>query len=228
MEIINSNPLVMTRTQLQTELLRCEYCEEKPCKEACPAHCSPFDFIMAARVGNHSDICRAAAEIMQANPLGGVCGMVCPDSLCMAACTRKKFDGSINIPLVQATLIEMAKEIGSIPHFSIQKLNGKKVAIIGGGPAGLGAAATLAQMGYSIDIFEALPKLGGMVNLIPENRLDHHVLETDIKFLLSLGNIKVHTGTKVSIPKDLQGKGYSAICVTTGLWKPIALGIENE
>lgn len=228
MEIINSNPLVMTRTQLQTELLRCEYCEEKPCKEACPAHCSPFDFIMAARVGNHSDICRAAAEIMQANPLGGVCGMVCPDSLCMAACTRKKFDGSINIPLVQATLIEMAKEIGSIPHFSIQKLNAKKVAIIGGGPAGLGAAAALAQMGYSVDIFEALPKLGGMVNLIPENRLDHHVLETDIEFLLSLGNIKVQTGTKVNDPKDLQGKGYSATCVTTGLWKPIALGIENE
>ena len=69
---------VMTPAQLQTELLRCEYCEEKPCKEACPAHCSPADFIMAARVGNTSDIRRSAAEIMHANPLGGICGVVCP------------------------------------------------------------------------------------------------------------------------------------------------------
>ena len=93
--------LTMTPAQLQTELLRCEYCEEKPCKQACPVNCSPFEFIMAARLGNPSDIRRSAGEIMHANPLGGVCGMVCPDTLCMAACTRKKFDGAINIPLVQ-------------------------------------------------------------------------------------------------------------------------------
>jgi len=226
--MITENPLIMTRAQLQTELLRCEYCEEKPCKEACPAHCSPADFIMAARVGNTSDLFRAAAEIMQANPLGGVCGMVCPDSLCMAACTRVKFDGPINIPLVQATIVEMAKNNGSLPLFSNQKLNGKKVAVIGGGPAGLGSAAALAQMGYSIDIFESSHKLGGMVNLIPENRLDRHVLDTDIEFLLSLGKIKVIAGTKVGDPNELLGKGYSAVCVTTGLWKPIELGIENE
>jgi len=226
--MITENPLIMTRAQLQTELLRCEYCEEKPCKEACPAHCSPADFIMAARVGNTSDLFRAAAEIMQANPLGGVCGMVCPDSLCMAACTRVKFDGPINIPLVQATIVEMAKNNGSLPLFSNQKLDGKKVAVIGGGPAGLGSAAALAQMGYSIDIFESSHKLGGMVNLIPENRLDRHVLDTDIEFLLSLGKIKVIAGTKVGDPNELLGKGYSAVCVTTGLWKPIELGIENE
>jgi dihydropyrimidine dehydrogenase (NAD+) subunit PreT len=226
--MVTENPLIMTRAQLQTELFRCEYCEEKPCKEACPAHCSPADFIMAARVGNTSDLCRAAAEIMQANPLGGVCGMVCPDSLCMAACTRVKFDGPINIPLVQATIVEMAKKIGSLPQFSNQKLNGKKVAVIGGGPAGLGSAAALAQMGYSIDLFESSQKLGGMVNLIPENRLDSRVLDSDIEFLLSLGKIKVFTGTKVGDPKDFLAKGYSAVCVTTGLWKPIELGMENE
>jgi NADPH-dependent glutamate synthase beta subunit-like oxidoreductase len=61
MENAKANSLVMTPAQLQAELLRCEYCEEKPCKEACPAHCSPADFIMAARVGNASDIRRSAA-----------------------------------------------------------------------------------------------------------------------------------------------------------------------
>src|SRR5215216_8193298 len=127
----------MTKYQLQTELLRCEYCEEKLCKDACPVNCSPFDFIMAARVGNPSDIKRAAAEIMSSNPLGGVCGLVCPDRFCTAACSRKKFDGSINIPKIQATLVEMAKRLGGIPRFETPTIHGKKIAVIGGGPAGL-------------------------------------------------------------------------------------------
>jgi dihydropyrimidine dehydrogenase (NAD+) subunit PreT len=222
------NSLIMTNAQLQAELFRCEYCEEKPCKEACPANCSPADFIMAARVGNPSDIRRSAAEVMHANPLGGVCGMVCPDTLCMAACTRVKFDGAINIPLVQATIVELAKHLGGIPEFSRPKLNGKKVAVIGGGPAGLGAAAVLAQLGYSVDIFEGRNHSGGMMNLIPEHRLDRKVVETDVQFLLSLGNISLKTGTKIEDPSQLLKSGYGAVCVTAGLWKPIELGIQNE
>ncbi len=220
--------LFMTRHQLQAELMRCEYCEEKPCKEACPANCSPFDFIMAARVGNKSDIQRSAAEIMHANPFGGVCGMVCPDTFCMAACSRKNFDGAINIPKVQATLVEMAKRDGGIPKFSIPALNGRKVAVIGGGPAGLGTAAALAQMGYAVDIYESRNQLGGMLNLIPNHRLDKKVVETDIEFLLSLGAINAKTNTKIDDPGQLLKQGYDAVCVTAGLWKPIEPGIENE
>ena len=220
--------LIMTQHQLQSELLRCEYCEEKPCKEACPANCSPFDFIMAARVGNPSDIKRAAGEVMRHNPLGGVCGMVCPDTLCMAACTRKKFNGAINIPWVQATLVEMARRLGGIPKLSVPTPNGKKVAVVGGGPAGLGAAASLAQMGYAVDIIESRDRLGGMMNLVPEHRLDKKVVETDIDFILSLGKIAAKTGTKIDNPKELLAQGYHAVCVTVGLWKPIELGIENE
>lgn len=221
------NSLIMTPAQLQAELWRCEFCEEKPCREACPVHCSPADFIMAARVGQPSDIRRSAAEIMSANPLGGVCGMVCPDTFCMAACTHKKFDGPINIPLVQATIVEMAKHDGGIPAFEKPQPNGRKVAVVGGGPAGLGAAAALAQMGYAVDIFEGGDKLGGMANLIPDHRLDKQVLESDIQFLLSLGNITAKTGVQIEDPQSLL-KEYDAVCVTTGLWKPIELGIEGE
>jgi NADPH-dependent glutamate synthase beta subunit-like oxidoreductase/dihydroorotate dehydrogenase/Pyruvate/2-oxoacid:ferredoxin oxidoreductase delta subunit len=219
---------IMTSAQLQTELLRCEFCEEKPCRDACPVNCSPADFIMAARMGNTSDLRRSAAEIMHANPLGGICGMVCPDTLCMAACTRKKFDGPINIPLVQATIVENAKNQGGIPEFSRPEPNGRKVAIIGGGPAGLGAAAVLGQIGYTVDIFESRGRLGGMANLIPEHRLNKKVVESDIKFLLSLGDINPKTGIQVDDPKFLLKEGYDAVCVTAGLWKPIELGIVNE
>lgn len=224
----SKSPQIMTKHQLQTELLRCEFCEEKPCKEACPANCSPADFIMAGRAGQPSDIKRAAAEIMSANPLGGVCGLVCPDRFCMAACSRKKFDGSINVPKVQATLVEMAKRLGGIPRFATPVSNGKKVAVIGGGPAGLGTASVLGQLGYTVDIFESRETLGGMMNLIPDQRLDKDVLQSDIEFLLSLGMINAKTGVKVEDPKQLFAHGYAAVCVTTGLWKPIELGIENE
>jgi NADPH-dependent glutamate synthase beta subunit-like oxidoreductase/dihydroorotate dehydrogenase/Pyruvate/2-oxoacid:ferredoxin oxidoreductase delta subunit len=221
---------IMTQHQLQTELFRCEYCEEKPCTKACPANCSPFDFIMAARVGvgNPSDIKRSAAEIMRSNPLGGVCGLVCPDRFCVAACSRKKFDGSINIPKVQASLVEMAKRLRGIPKFAAPPLNGKKIAVIGGGPAGLGVASVLGQLGYAVDIFESRESLGGMMNLIPDQRLDKAVVQSDIEFLLSLGAITAKIGVKVEDPKQLLAQGYDAVCVTTGLWKPIELGIENE
>ena len=91
--------LFLTDAQLASEIARCVYCEEKPCTEACPADCSPADFIMAAKGGTPADIARSAALIMTKNPLGGVCGAVCPDTHCQAACSRKLFDHSIEIPV---------------------------------------------------------------------------------------------------------------------------------
>jgi dihydropyrimidine dehydrogenase (NAD+) subunit PreA len=83
-------------------------------------------------------------------------------------------------------------------------------------------------MGYAVDVFESRDRLGGMMNLIPDQHLDKKVFETDIDFLLSLGVIKVRTGTKIEDPKSLLAQGYNAVCVAAGLWKPIQLGIENE
>ena len=223
MENQKEHMLFMTPAQLQTELLRCEYCEEKPCREACPAHCSPADFIMAARIGNASDIRRSAGEIMHANPLGEFAEWSARIHYAWQPAHAKNLTDRSISRLVQATIVNMAKNLGGIPEFSTLTSVGKKVAIIGGGPAGLGAAAALAQMGYDVEILEASDKLGGMVNLIPSHRLEKDVIDTDIQFVLTLGKIKAKTGIKVNDPKELLNKGYDAVCVATGLWKPIEL-----
>lgn len=218
---------LMTDKQLRTELLRCEYCEDKPCKEGCPADCSPADFIMAAKNMTPADFRRAAALIMRDNPLGGVCGMVCPDRHCMAACSRKLFDKPINIPDLQAEIVQRGKEAGGIPEFTSSERNSNKVAVIGGGPAGYGAAALLAQKGYTVEIFESRDKAGGMCHLIPDYRLDREVLATDLEFAESLGGISVKKNSKVD-DISVMKNDYDAVIVATGLWKPIFPGAENE
>ena len=180
----------LTHAQLQAELNRCEYCEEKPCKEACPADCSPADFIMAARVGEKSDLRRAAALIMGANPLGWVCGVVCPDYFCMKACSRRTFDRPIEIPAVQATVIKKANAVG-MAKFQRAPSNGKTVGIIGAGPAGLGAAGVLAQRGYRVTVYEQQKRPGGAMNLIPDFRLNKQVVRADIAFIKSLGDVEL-------------------------------------
>jgi NADPH-dependent glutamate synthase beta subunit-like oxidoreductase/dihydroorotate dehydrogenase/Pyruvate/2-oxoacid:ferredoxin oxidoreductase delta subunit len=188
----------LTNAQLQAELNRCEYCEEKPCKEACPADCSPADFIMAARVGEKSDLRRSAAMIMGSNPLGWVCGVVCPDYFCMKACSRRTFDRPIEIPAVQATVIKKANEVG-MAKFQRAEPNGKTIAVIGAGPAGLGAASVLLQHGYRVAIYEQQKRAGGAMNLIPDFRLNKQVVRADIAFLKSLGDVEFKTGVVATV-----------------------------
>ncbi|MGC8927357.1 MAG: FAD-dependent oxidoreductase [Myxococcota bacterium] len=216
----------LTDAQLKSEIERCEFCEEKPCRDACPAHCSPADFMMAAKRFFPSDFERAAALIYSANPMGGICGAVCPDRHCMAACSRKTFDNPINIPAVQATIIQKAKEMNLLPRFNLPEPNEFNVAIVGGGPAGLGAAASLAQMGYNITIYEEGYKPGGMCNLIPDSRLDKYVLKSDIEFILSLGNINFKPKSKVEDAEQLLAE-YDAVLVATGLNSPYSLNIKG-
>jgi NADPH-dependent glutamate synthase beta subunit-like oxidoreductase/dihydroorotate dehydrogenase/Pyruvate/2-oxoacid:ferredoxin oxidoreductase delta subunit len=218
----------LTDAQFRAELARCEACEEKPCKEACPADCSPADFIQAAIHGAPSDYRRAAAIIMGSNPLGGICGAVCPDNLCMKGCVHRLFDRPVNIPPVQSTIIRKAYEAG-MPGFKAGPANGKRVAIVGAGPAGLAGAAVLGQLGYAVDIFEKSERAGGMCNLIPSFRLDRKALRRDVGFILKLGDIRFFPEAAILSPaRLLAGKEYDAVLVTTGLDIPAAAGIPGE
>ncbi len=223
-----TNNANLTNSQMEAEMARCEYCEDKPCKKGCPADCSPADFIMAARLKNDADFLRAAGEIMSYNPLGGICGAVCPDKHCMAMCSHKKFDRSVDIPSLQASIVERAKKLGLMPEFKKVKSCGKKVAIIGAGPAGLSAAAFLGRKGFKIDIYESDSAAGGACNIIPDYRLDKNILKTDIEFALALGDITLKTGKKIDDFSALLKKGYDAVCVAAGLWSPIKMNIAGE
>lgn len=217
----------LSDAQLKAEAERCLYCEDKPCQKACPADCSPADFIMAVRQMADSDIKRSAALIMGHNTFGGVCGAVCPDWFCVKACSRKLFDNPINIPAVQAAVVQKAKELGVMPRFKKAKPNGKKVAVVGAGPAGLSAAGTLAGLGYKVDIFEKDKKAGGACNLIPDKRFPKEVLTTEIEWVKTLGDISIKTGSGVKDPAALLKK-YDSVIVTAGVEEQLKLGIEGE
>ncbi|CAL7962114.1 hypothetical protein GAMM_320007 [Gammaproteobacteria bacterium] len=218
----------LTDAQLAAEVHRCEFCEEKPCRENCPANCSPADFIMAVKTNGNIDYERAANIILRSNPLGGVCGAICPEKHCMAKCVHKEFDHAINIPQIQATIIAKAKELKCFPEFNKAKSSGKKVAIIGAGPAGLSAASILIQKGYKVTVFEKEKIAGGACNFIPDKRLDKSILNTDIEFIKTLGMIECEFNVKDLTPEKCLQQGFDAVVVSTGLDIPLKLNIPGE
>lgn len=216
----------MTDAQLLSEIRRCEYCETKPCKTACPCDCSPADFMMAAALGRPSDFKRAAGIILSSNPLGGICGNVCPDYHCVQACSHEGFDTPIRIPEVQAAIIRKARELHQVPEFAHPRPLGKKVAVLGAGPAGIGAAVSLVQLGYEVVIFDP-DELGGQVNLIPSERLDKGVLLSDLLYLVEVFKLQ-HIKKQVDDPRSLLSEGYAAVVVAGGLNIPIRLNIPGD
>jgi NADPH-dependent glutamate synthase beta subunit-like oxidoreductase/dihydroorotate dehydrogenase/Pyruvate/2-oxoacid:ferredoxin oxidoreductase delta subunit len=228
MKQMKHGPEFLTEAQLRAEIEKCEYCREKPCREACPADVSPADFIMAVRVGAPSDYRRAAALIMGANPLGGVCGALCPERYCVQACVKETIDRPVRIPAVQAEIIRRAKRLKVLPHFPAAPESGRRAAVIGAGPAGLAAAALLAQNGLAVAIFEREDRAGGMVNLIPDFRFNKEVLRSDIRFLSGLGRIRINFRRPIDDPHSLLEQGFAAVVVAAGLDVPLRLGIPGE
>ncbi len=217
-----------SEAQLRSELERCQFCQEKPCLEACPSHCSPADFIMAARVGKSHDFGRAAAQILSENPFGETCGLVCPDTFCMEACSRKLFDSPINIPKVQASIVHYARKQNAIPAMEKPTPQDEKIAIIGAGPAGLSAAAYLARKGYLITVFESQNEAGGACRLIPNTRLPKESLQSDINFILSLGRVTLKTNSSTESAGELLAQGFSAVLIAEGQQTCTTLGVAGE
>lgn len=218
----DTKKIYLSKVQLKAELDRCLNCKNQPCMHACPVNCNPQEFINHAKQGLYKD---AVKTITRTNPMGQTCGLICPDKFCMKACTRSRIDFAINIPKVQATILENFRATNE--DYSCLEANGKNIAIIGAGPAGIAAASIIAKAGYTVDIFEADSQIGGALNMIPEARLPHEVIEKDWKFISNTPLIKLHLNKKIDDIKNLLHK-YDGIIVATGEPNTTVLNIEGE
>lgn len=217
--------LYLRKAQFAAELEKCLQCPTKPCEKACPTGCSPCDFIAAAKSG---DMQKAAALIAAQNPLGETCGLICPDKFCRRACLRQHIDTAIKIPAVQAEIMHQARENNLLKPMETAAPNGKKIAVIGAGPAGMGATAELLKRGFAVTVFERDNAVGGALNLIPQQRLPRETVAYEWQ-RLAQGNLsEIRLNTKVAAYEDLLRQGYAAVIVAVGEQKRRTLGIAGE
>ena len=223
-------PKGIIRLTSQTRRIQHLYTDDEctsPCQRTCPAGIDIPEYIKQITLGNYE---QAVMVIKEKNPFPLTCGRVCPHP-CEDMCRLGKVCDSVNINHLKRFVAdrEMHTNERIAPYRA--PATEKRVAIIGGGPAGLTCAYYLARLGHSPTIFEAMPKLGGMLRYgIPEYRLPKATLDWEIAGILDMG-VEVKTG--VTMGKDvtvqsLTDDGFAAVFVGTGAWDTRSLGVEGE
>ncbi len=197
--------------------------EGAPCQKACPAGIDVPRYIRLIRQGNFAG---ALAVVREKIPFPSVCGRVCfrpCETVCPATC--------MGGPVAINALKRFAAEQGSFWAFEgspVAKPSGKRVAVIGSGPAGLTAAYYLVKLGHAVTVFETLSEAGGMMRFgIPEYRLPKDVLNREIE-MISKNVVEIKTRTKIESLDDLFRSGYHAVFVALGTHHGVRMGIEGE
>ena len=208
-----------TMSTVMEEAQRCLLCHDAPCSNACPAGTDPAKFIRSVRFRNFKG---AAETIRSNNALGAACARICPtERYCEQGCSRCGIDKPINIGGIQRFVTDFEEQCG-MKVLERGPANGKKIGIIGSGPAGLQAAATLLQLGYEVDIYEKGAKAGGFLRTgIPEYRLPDAVVDTEVARIAELGANFLYcreVGKDVSM-EELKEK-YDAVLVAVGIGRP--------
>src|SRR5271157_37796 len=196
------------------------------CQSACPGHVNIPTYLGQIREGN---LLEAAKVLLQSNPIPSITGRVCPH-FCEQLCNRGDFDESLSIRNIERFvgdyILDSADEVIEEPG----KNTGKKVAIVGSGPAGLAAAYYLRLSGHRVTIFDRMEEAGGLLRYaIPTYRLPRDIVRRTIKVLEKMGiefKLKADIGKKVTL-KNLK-KQYDAVFIGTGAWNPISIGLEGE
>ncbi len=200
---------------------------EPSCRSGCPDSIDIPRYMERMRAG---EIDAAAGIVLEKNPMPALTGRICPH-FCEQDCNRKDNDSAVSIRAVERHLGDHILKNAKAYIKEPAKENGKKVAIVGGGPAGLSCGYFLRSKGYKVVIYDKQPKLGGMVRYgIPDYRLPQGVLDEEIDFLLANG-IVAKTGQ--TLGKDftldsLKAEGFSAVFLAIGSWVAKGMGIENE
>ncbi len=179
-------PFGYTEEMAIQEAQRCLQCKKPPCIAGCPVNIDIPAFISLIAKG---DFLGAARKIKEANLLPAVCGRVCPqEDQCEKLCVLSKKFEPVAIGRLERFVADYERESGKVQRPKIPRRTGKKVAVVGAGPAGLTVAADLIQQGHDVTVFEALHALGGvLVYGIPEFRLPKSILQSEVDYLASLG-----------------------------------------
>ena len=194
------------------EASRCLLCHDAPCSKACPAGTDPAKFIRSVRFKN----VKGAAETVRINNiLGAICARVCPtERYCQLGCSRSGIDKPIDIGRIQRYVTD-SEDAFKMNILETKPLNGKRVAVIGSGPAGLSVAGLLAQDGYKVTVYEREAKAGGYLRYgIPEYRLPSEVVDKEIKRIQKLG-VEILLNSPVEDVEALK-KEYDAVVVAVG------------
>ena len=217
-----------TPEQAKEEAERCLNCRHTPCMNGCPVGVPIPEFIGHVAKGEFEE---AYQTITRENALPAICGRVCPqENQCEGKCVRGIKGESVAIGRLERFVADYHREHGKKVELNIEK-NGKKVAVVGSGPAGITCAGELAKKGYDVTVFEALHKTGGVLSYgIPEFRLPKALVQNEIDSVASLG---VHFVTNVIVGRsitidELQEEGYEAIFVGSGAGLPRFQGIPGE
>ena len=217
---------VLTDTQAQLEASRCLMCEDSPCVAACPARVPVKHFIRALRFESPR---RAINLIREQNVFAGVCGLACPvDRLCEGACSSTELSMPIQIGRLQHYAAETALRAGWKSRATPR--TGQKVAIIGGGPSGLAAAAELARCGHRPTVFEKSPRPGGICTYgVPAHRVPQELVAGEVEYVKSLGvEIKPSSPLGDGTTLDaLLAQGYRAVYVAAGAQQAAAVPIPG-
>ena len=218
------------KEEAMEEAARCINCKNAQCVKGCPVSINIPAFIEQVKEGNIAD---AYKIISESSALPAVCGRVCPqESQCEGKCIRGIKGEAISIGKLERFVADWARENGVKPEPAKEKL-GKKVAVIGSGPAGLTCAGDLAKLGYDVTIFEALHEAGGvLVYGIPEFRLPKEaVVAKEIENVESLG-VKIEknviVGKSVTIDELIEDEGFDAVFIGSGAGLPKFMGIPGE
>jgi dihydropyrimidine dehydrogenase (NAD+) subunit PreT len=220
------NPALTNREALE-EANRCLYCYDAPCIQACPTGIDIPTFIKKIATGNLKG---SAKTILSANPIGASCSRVCPtEELCEGACVLNHSTKPILIGDLQRYATDWAIRNQQV-LFEPGEKNGKSVAIVGGGPAGLSAARELALLGYQVTIFEAEEKAGGLNTYgIVSFRLPQEVSYWEVNQVKSL-NVEIRTNTRVGVDISVREimENYDSIILAIGMSNVPELGIDGE
>jgi glutamate synthase (NADPH/NADH) small chain len=217
--------------QAKEEAGRCIQCKKRNCVAGCPVEVDIPDFIQAIRDG---DMPAAVRILKSKNALPGICGRVCPqETQCESTCTLAKKEAPIAIGRLERFVADW--ERANMPAKDstppCPRPTGRKVAVVGSGPAGLTAAADLARLGHGVTIFEALHVAGGVLMYgIPEFRLPKEIVQAEVDFVASLGvDIKLDSVVgKLATLDEILAQGYDAVFLGTGAGLPMFLNIDGE